>query len=425
VEDRPLVSRPGRSTPVGATRLTLVRALLGGGATAALLPWIVGGVGGDASACLRLGAAFAVGTLASEVPSAIVGDRRGRARPFLVAAGVAQAIGLVAVAMAASLPALTAAVALLGVGAGLSTGAEGRASLSIGGDARAVARLEVSALLGKGFVACATAIVATLIAGGPAPERCARVAVVLAAVAAVLAAAVASTLRCGDRVHVVPRGRRDARRRTGPGSDERSDRRRWFSSGVVALIAAVAALGLAARGTDTIDAFAVVSHGSGVIAGAAILASKGIVARLLAPHLARKRLAGVALAAFAAALLLTFAAFSTGFSLLFVIALACGLAGGASAAGRGLLLARVGADRAGLAAALEATLRRAAIAAGAWTLAGWKIASATSIGASPYFGAACVACLGGLVVLCPPVIVSLRRRLAARAPADVVVAMNS
>jgi hypothetical protein len=393
-----------------------VRALLGGGATAALLPWIVGALGGDASACLRLGAAFALGTLASEVPAAIVGDRHGRARPFLVAAGVAQAIGLTTVALASSLVSLTAAVVLLGVGAGLSTGAEGRASLSIGGDARAVARLEVSALLGKGFVACVTAIAATLLSGGPAPAQCARVAVALAAVAAILAAVVASTLRCGDRVHVVRRGRRDARRIA------RSDRRRWSSSGVVALIAGVAALGLAARGTDTIDAFAVVSRGSGVIAGAAILASKGVVARLLAPHLTRTRVVGVAFAAFGAALLLLGAAFPTGFSLLFVIAVACGLAGGASAAGRGLLLARVGADRAGLAAALEATVRRAAIAAGAWALAGWKITSATSIGASPYFGAACVACLGGLVVLSPPVLVSLRRRFAARPTADVDVA---
>ena len=398
--NRLVASSPGRH------RLTWVRALLGGGASAALLPWIVRELGGDATTCLRLGALFAIATLSSEVPAALAGDRSGRARPWLARAGVVQALGLAIIAAAPSLFVVAIGVVVVGVGAGLSTGAEGRASLAIGRDARGVARLEVEALLGKGTACCAIAIVAVAFGLG------ARGAIAVSACGTLLAAALASTLRCADRVQSTRRGRRDPQR--APRAEERrGDRRAFRSIGVIALIVAVASLNLASRGTDSIDALALL-HGSGpgtILACAAVFAAKGGIARTLAPLVTRGRLWGVALAAVVSVFLFWSATRATDHFVLLNVAIACGVAGGASAAARGTLLSRIGARRAGIGAAIEATARRVALAIGALALAPLVHGG---VSGNTYVGCAMVALIGGLAALAPRVIPSLRRKLRAR-----------
>ena len=394
--------------PPGAARLTAVRALLGGGVSVAVLPWIVAARGGDGRDCLRLGALFAVATLASELPAALAGDRSGRARPWLACAGLVQALGLATIALGGSFAALAWGVVVVGVGAGLSTGAEGRAALSIGRDARGIASLEVSALLGKGGVACASAVLATLARAGASGLEVARTAIALSALGALLAALIATTLRSGDRVRGTSSGRRDPRRMR----EERIDRRRWGSFGVLALIVAVSALSVAARGTDTIDALGALQRGGGVLLCALVLAAKGVIARLLAPAIARRRVHGIAVAAAAATLPLALAPRLGSAWLLVDVAIACGLAGAAAAAARGVLLARVGPARAGVGVAIEASVRRLAMAAGALGLA--ALGAPSLHGGSPYLGASCAALLGGLAALAPRVRADLRRRLRVR-----------
>ena len=371
-----------------------VRSLLGGGASAALLPWVVQSLGGDGRTCLHLGALFAVGTLVSELPAAHLGDRDGRARHWLAWSGLVQAIGLAIAAFAPSIAWLSIAVLFIGVGAGLATGAEGRAALSIGRDARGIARLEVAALLGKGSFCCVIAVVAVMAQVG------ARGAIAFSACGTLLAAMMAMTLRTGDRARATPRGRR-ARVRVG-------DRRASWSFGVLALMVAVAALSLAARGTDSIDAFSVISQGSGIVVCAAILAAKSVIARVLAPVLARFRVVGVAVAAAVVALPLAFVPRLPGVWVLVDLTLACGVAGAAAAAARGILLARVGPDRAGIASAIEATVRRGALAIGALLLAPAAHDAMTS---SPYVGAGIAAVIGGLAALTPRVTTMIRRKL--------------
>ncbi|MEO7091712.1 MAG: hypothetical protein ABI175_00590, partial [Polyangiales bacterium] len=96
------------------------------------------------------------------------------------------------------------------------------------------------------------------------------------------------------------------------------------------------------------------------------------------------------------------------------LTLACGVAGAAAAAARGILLARVGAERAGIAAAIEATARRDALAIGALLLAPSAHDAMTS---SPYVGAGIVAIVGGMAALAPRVTTMLRRRLRGEAGA--------
>ncbi len=378
--------------PAGGRRLTLARALLGGSATAAMLPEIVRAHGGDAATCLHLGALFAVGTLGSELPAAMLGDRDGEARVWLRRAGLVQALALVAIALSPNLFALATSVVIAGVGAGLATGAEARAALAIGRDARTVARLEVVALLAKGTACFAIALLATALGIG------ARGAVTLSAVLCIVAAFLASTVRAGDRVREVADGRRQGRRG--------ADRRNWISVGVVALVAGVAALSLVARGTDALDAFTVTARGGGLLACAAILTSKGVIARALAPSIARARMNGVALAAAVSALPLMIAPRLPAAWIIPVIALACGVAGGAAAAARGVLLVRLGASRVGTGAAMEATVRRIAIALGALFLAPVVRAHGAM---SPYALAGAIAIAGGLFVLVPRGVVRARK----------------
>ncbi len=397
--------------PVGARRLTLARALLGGTATAAALPEIVRALGGDAGTCLRLAALFAIGTLASELPAAVLGDRAGEARSWLRRAGVVQALGLVGLALAPTLPWVALAVVVIGFGSGLSTGAEARASLSVGlhsGESSArpaaarVAQLEVVALLGKGTACCAVAIVAASCGLG------ARGAIAVAAVLALVAAFVSSTLRVGDRVHTVPRGRRrDAR---ADADAQERDRRRSTSVGVIALVAGVAALTLAARGTDALDAFAISARGGTLVACAALLGAKTLIARALAPSIARARLHGVAIAGLVAAAPLFVAASSSEEVRLVAIAVACGIAGGAAAAARGVMLVRLGPLRVGTGAAVESTLRRIVLAVAAMVLA--PVVAEHGL-ASPYvaasIAASVAATLGAIAVLLPRTIAHVRR----------------
>ena len=386
--------RLGPQLGPGARRLISVRALLGGGASAALLPWVVQSLGGDGRTCLHLGALFAIGTLVTELPAARLGDRDGRARRWLAWSGLVQAIGLTIAAFAPSIAWLSIAVLLIGMGAGLATGAEGRASLSIGRDARGIARLEVAALLGKGTFCCVIAVIAVMAHVG------ARGAIAFSACGTLFAGMLAMTLRSGDRARTTLRGRR-ARVRPG-------DRRASWSFGVLALMVAVAALSLAARGTDSIDAFSVISQGSGIVVCAAILAAKSVIARVLAPLLACYRVVGVAVAAAIVAMPLAFVPRLPGVWVLVDLTLACGVAGAAAAAARGILLARVGPDRAGLASAIEATARRAALAIGALLLAPVAHDAMTS---SPYVGAGIAAVIGGLAALTPRIATLVRRRL--------------
>lgn len=379
------------SLPVGGRRLTLARAFLGGSATAAVLPEIVRSLGGDAATCLHLGALFAVGTLGSELPAALLGDRDGESRAWLRRAGMVQAAALVAIALSPDLFSLALAVVLAGVGAGFATGAESRAALAIGRDARTVARLEVIALLGKGTACFAIALLATGLGIG------ARGAVSLSAMLCVAAAFVASTVRAGDRVHAVADGRRRDRRG--------GDRRSWISVGVVSLVGGVAALTLVARGTDTLDAFTVTARGGGLLACAAVFTAKGAVARALAPSIARARMTGVALAAAVAALPLVVAPRLPVAWAIPTVAIACGVAGGAAAAARGVLLVRLGAARVGTGAAIEATVRRVAVALGALLLAP---VVRTNGALGPYALTGAIALLGGLLVLVPHVWVRAR-----------------
>jgi len=377
---------------VGGRRLTLARALLGGSATAAMLPEIVRTLGGDAATCLHLGALFALGTLGSELPSAMLGDRDGEARVWLRRAGFVQAAALIAIALAPNLLTLAIAVILAGVGAGLATGAEARAALAIGRDARSVARLEVIALLGKGTACFAIALLATIIGIG------ARGAVILSAVLCVVAAFLASTIGGGDRVRDVAHGRR---------CDGRAgDRRNWTSIGVIALVAGVAALSLVARGTDALDAFTVNARGGGLLACAAILTAKSGIARALAPSIARARMNGVAFAAAFAALPLIIAPHLPAAWVIPVVALACGIGGGAAAAARGVLLVRLGSQRVGTGAAIEATVRRIAVAFGAIVLAP-IVRTHGAIG--PYAIAGAIAIVGGACVLLPRGVVRARK----------------
>jgi len=378
--------------PVGGRRLTLARAFLGGSATAAMVPQIVRALGGDGATCLRLGALFAVGTLGSELPAALLGDRDGEARVWLRRAGFVQALALLGIALSPNLAALAAAVTLAGVGAGLATGAEARAALAIGRDARSVARLEVIALLGKGTACFAIALIATALGVG------ARSAVALSAALCVVAAFLASTVRSGDRVREVESGRRR--------DDRAGDRRKWTSIGVLALVFGVAALSLASRGTDALDAFTVTAGGGGLLACAAILTAKGAIARALAPSIARARMVGVAFAAAVAALPLIVAPRLPSAWILPMVALACGIAGGAAAAARGVLLVRLGATRVGTGAALEATVRRVAVVLGALVLAP-MVSVQGAMG--PYTVAGGIAIVGGLFVLVPRGIVRVRK----------------
>ena len=382
---------PAAGLPLGGKRLTLSRALLGGSATAALLPELVRRHGGDAATCLHLGALFALGTLASELPAAIFGDRDGEARSWLRRAGFVQALALLGLAMAPDMFCIGVAVIVAGIGAGLATGAEARAALAIGGDAQAVARLEVAALLGKGTACFAIALLATALGIG------ARGAVGASAVLCVAAAYVASSIEGGDRVHAVARGRRNT---------DRGDRRSWRSVGVIALVVSVASLSLVARGTDPLDAFNVAARGGGLLACAALLTGKGVIARVLAPSIARGRLSGVAIAAGIAALPLLAAPRLPTIVMIIVVAIACGVAGGAAAAARGVLLVRLGAARVGTGAAVEATVRRVAVAMAALVLAP-AVRGHGMIG--PYAVAGTVAVIGAIAVLLPHGVITLRR----------------
>ncbi|MBI2389967.1 MAG: hypothetical protein HYV09_10290 [Deltaproteobacteria bacterium] len=388
-------------TPSPAGRLALARALPGGMATAALLPDLVRARGGDGATCLHLGALFAVGTLLSELPAAIFGDRDARvngAGAWLVRAGVVQAVGLLAMAAAPDLSALALAVIVVGVGAGLATGAEARATLAVvhqarataRDDARAVARFEVLAVLGKTATCFAVALLAVATGMGT------RAAIVVSAGVVLIGALLARTVD----VDVIAHGRRRAAR------DGMTDRRRPWSIGPLALLAAVAALSLVARGTDPLDAFAVASRG-GLLAAAALLAGKGLVARAIAPSIARVH--GVALAAVVAAVPLAFAARLPSGAMLPIVALACGVAGGAAAAARGLLLVRLGPARVGTGAAIEATVRRVAVASAALILAP-TVRAHGFVG--PYALAAAVAVIGGAAALLPRA--GVRRRAATR-----------
>lgn len=369
----PVSSLPG-------PRLALSRALLSGLATAALLPELVRVRGGDAATCLHLGALFAVGTLASELPSALLADRDSSPRMWLQRAGVVQTIGLVAMAFAGDLFSLGAAIVVVGIGAGMCTGAEARASLAIGGDARSIARLEVLAALGKAATCLLIALLASV--GGLA----ARTTILLSAVLTLVGVMLARTLPDEVAAHGRRRGART------------DDRRRGLSLGPISLIFGVAALTLVARGTDPLDAFAVTTRGGGLLACALLLSGKGLVARAIAPSLAHARLHGAALAAVLAAAPLALVVRFPAEWALPVIGLACGVAGGAAAAARGVLLARLGARRVGTVAAIEATVRRVALASTALILApalrthGWV---------GPYAVAGTIAVLGGLAVVTP------------------------
>lgn len=393
------------STLRPAGRLALARALLGGMATAALLPDLVRARGGDAATCLHLGALFAVGTLLSELPAAVFGDRDARvtgANAWLMRAGIVQAIGLLAMAAAPDLLALALAVVVVGVGAGLATGAEARATLAVARHAhaearessRAVARFEVIAVLGKTATCFAVALLAVLTGMGT------RAAIVVSAGVVLIGALLARTVG----VEVIADGRRHAAR------DGMTDRRRPWSIGPVALLGAVAALSLVARGTDPLDAFAVATRG-GLLAAAALLAGKGLVARAIAPSIARVH--GVALAAVVAAVPLSFAARLPSGIMLPIVALACGVAGGAAAAARGLLLVRLGPARVGTGAAIEATVRRIAIASAALILAPTVRANGF---VGPYAIAAAVAVIGGAAALLPRA--GVRRRGATNGVGD-------
>lgn len=382
---------PFGGLPTCGKRLTLARSLLGGSATAALLPEIVKRHGGDAATCLHLGALFALGTLASELPAAIFGDRDGEARSWLARAGWVQALALSCLAFAPDLFSLGIAVVLAGIGAGLATGAEARAALAIGRDAQSVARLEVVALLGKGTACFAIALLATALGIG------ARGALFVSALSCVVAGRVALSLRAGDTVCDVANGRRHS---------TRGDRRSWRSVGVIALVASVAALSLVARGTDPLDAFTVAARGGGLLGCAALLTAKGVIARALAPSIARSRLSAVALAAAFAAVPLMFASRLPGILMLVAVALACGVAGGAAAAARGVLLVRLGAARVGTGAAIEATVRRVAVALAALVLA--PVVRAHGL-VGPYALAGTIAILGGAAVLLPHGVMSFRR----------------
>jgi hypothetical protein len=90
------------------------------------------------------------------------------------------------------------------------------------------------------------------------------------------------------------------------------------------------------------------------------------------------------------------------------LTLACGVAGAAAAAARGILLARVGAERAGVASAIEATARRVALAVGALLLAPSAHDAMTS---SPYLGAGIAAVIGGMAALTPRITTMVRRKL--------------
>lgn len=372
----------------GARRLSLARALLGGAATAALLPDVVRARGGDASTCLRLAAVFAIGCIVSEIPAAVRGDRVGSARRYLFASGVVQAIGLAAIALAPDLVALTLAVFVVGIGAGASTGAEARAALAIGASAKQVARLEVLALVGKAAVGLSLALIA--ISFGVS----ARGAIAISSLLAVLGALVSSTVRVGDRVHAVPRGRRvrihDCARRL--------ERRSVRSIGVLALLGAACMLGLAARGTDPVDAFAVLGRGGGLLACTSLLAAKGIIARALAPTLARAHLHAIAIAGALASVPLVVAPGLPTFAVFIAVGVACGLAGGAAAAARGVLLVRLGPERVGTGAAIEATVRRAMIALFALIVAPLMHAGGVGV---PYVAAGAMALVGAVGLLLP------------------------
>lgn len=374
---------PVGGLPICGKRLTLARALLGGSATAALLPEIVKRHGGDAATCLHLGALFAVGTLASELPAAIFGDRDGEARSWLRRAGYVQALALVTLALAPDLFSLALAVVMAGIGAGLATGAEARAALAIGRDAQSVARLEVAALLWKGTACFAIALLATALGIG------ARGALLASAVLCVIASHVVGSLRPGDAVAHVANGRRQ---------EQRGDRRSWRSIGVIALVVSVASLSLVARGTDPLDAFTVAARGGGLLGCAALLSAKGLIARALAPSIARGRLSAVAIAAVLAALPLLVATQLPMLAMIVTVAIACGIAGGAAAAARGVLLVRLGAQRVGTGAAIEATVRRVSVALAALVLA--PAVRAHGI-VGPYAIAGTVAVVGGLAVLIP------------------------
>lgn len=363
--------------PDGGSRLALSRALLSGLATAALLPDLVRTHGGDAATCLHLGALFAVGTLASELPSALLVDRESEPRAWLSRAGIVQSIGLFGMVLSRDLPMLAASVVVVGLGAGMCTGAEARASVAIGGDARTVARLEVFSALGKAAACLAIALIASI-------SGLSSRATILVSIAVTL---LGSLLARGLPDGTVTSGRRCEPRDAG-------DRRRAWSLGPISLVLGVAALTLVARGTDPLDAFA----SGGLLASAALLSGKGLVARAIAPSLAHARLHGAALAAVLAAIPLALAVRLPTPWVLPIIALACGVAGGAAAAARGVLLTRLGSHRVGTVAALEATVRRVALASTALLLApalrthGW-------IG--PYAVAGTIALIGAMAVVTP------------------------
>ncbi len=379
----------------GERRLTVVRALLGGGASAALLPWIIGPLGGDSGTCLRLGALFGLAALATEIPAARFGDRLGRARPFLVLAAMAQTIGLLAIARAASLPWVAFGVVLTGVGAGLATGAEARASLAIGRDARRVARIEIAALLYKGTLACVLAGLAIVLHVGVSG------AMILAAAGTMLAGCLASTLRVADRVHRAPSGRRTELRA--------GDRRSLLSAGTIGLVGAICALGIAARGTDTIDAYALVGDdaaraslaAAGMLACAGVLAAKGVMARILSAAFTHARLLRIAIGATLAAAPLLVASHLSPNALFVILPLACGTAAAAAAAARGVLLSRAGASRAGFVSAIESTLRRVGL--GVFALAIGNSGQA-------YFCVGVIALIGAAFAMIPR-LVPLGRRL--------------
>lgn len=364
------------------------RALLSGLATAALLPELVRARGGDAATCLHLGAAFALGTLASELPCALL---PGRPSQWLARAGVVQALGLLGMALSPDLGSLFASVVLVGAGAGMCTGAEARASLAIGGDAPSIARLEVLSALGKAAACLAIAVIASMLR--LSAEASVMLSVLLASTGVLL-------------VRGLPAGEAHGRRRAvRDDPDAIVDRRRALSAGPVLLVLGVAALTLVARGTDPLDAWAITTRGGGLLACAALLAGKGLVSRFVAPTLARPRLRGAGLAALLVAIPLVLVVHLPSAWFLPIVGLGCGIAGGAAAAARGVLLSRLGSHRAGVVAALEATVRRVALATTALVLTpalharGWL---------GPYAVTGLVAVLGAFAVVLPSVVRSNR-----------------
>jgi hypothetical protein len=397
----------------GSRRLLVARALLGGGAAAIALPGACARLGGSAADAVAMCAAFALGAACTEWPAAralrstdVAGLAGRTPRAMLVQSALLQSVALVAMAYAPSRALLAVLTAAAGAAAGLATGAEARASLAVGRDAAAVARIEVGALVGKALVTLA--VVAMAGAGATAS----RTMLLSTAASLVLAAAVASTIRRADRVM-----RGDGRRVRGAtsavaadalGLDERrvrgGDRRSASTVGVVALLGAALALSLAARGSDALDVVRLHVDGAAPLLAASLLVGKSWVAAALGPWSVRGkwlRLMGLATFGAAAFSLLAVSRVGVGAgagdgaraATVMLTMIAAGVCAGAAASARALLLVRIGPERAGAAAALEATARRWLGALGSLSLAG-------SLYAAPSWAAA-LAMVGAVLAMTP------------------------